>query len=100
MNFLLLSMAYTCINCHKGNWKGRRSQHHKGVAGGSWKHKAQKTLKLFGANIHSMKLLFDKEIKRVKLCTDCISLLRKKGQLLVKGHRLTRLNLAPVKATK
>lgn len=74
-------MAYQCFNCGKKNWRGRRGQHHKGVAGGSWKHKAQKSNKLFRANLHSMKVLQDSTPTRVKLCTDCISKLRKDNRL-------------------
>ncbi len=74
-------MAYRCLNCDKGNWNSTRSQHHKGVAGGTWKHKAQKSAKLFRANLHVLRVLINGAVQRVKLCTDCISLLRKKGTL-------------------
>jgi len=74
-------MAYRCYNCDKKNWRGSRSQHHKGVAGGSWKHKAQKSSKLFKANLHQVRLLLDGTLTRVKLCTDCISLFRQQGKL-------------------
>lgn len=74
-------MAYQCFNCDKGNRESTRSQHHKGVAGGSWKHKAQKSAKLFKANLHHVKLLVNGTPKRVKLCTDCISMMRKTGKL-------------------
>lgn len=74
-------MAYQCFNCGKGNKMSVRSQHHKGVAGGSWKHKAQKSVKLFRANLHVRKLLVDGIVTRIKLCSDCISLLRKRGNL-------------------
>jgi len=74
-------MAYQCYNCHKKNRASTRSQHHKGVAGGAWKHKAQKSPKLFRANLHKVKLIASSTIKHVKLCTDCISLLRRDGHL-------------------
>lgn len=74
-------MAYKCENCRKGNWHGKRSQHHKGVAGGSWKHRAQKSAKLFKANLKQVKVMLAGTAKRIKLCTDCISLLRKNGRL-------------------
>jgi ribosomal protein L28 len=70
-------MAYRCFNCEKGNWSGSRSQHHKGVAGGSWKHKAQNSPKLFKANLHAIRIEVAGNMQRVKLCTDCISLVRK-----------------------
>ena len=74
-------MAYQCFNCHKKNWMSVRSQHHKGVAGGSWKHKAQKSAKLFRVNLHSQRFIVDGSIKRVRLCSDCLSLLRRRGRL-------------------
>lgn len=70
-------MAYRCSQCGKGNWAGRRSQHHKGVAGGSWKHKAQKSNKLFRANLHVVRMVINETPQRVKLCTDCMSRIRK-----------------------
>lgn len=74
-------MAYRCFNCDKHNWSSVRSQHHKGVAGGQWKHKAQKSAKLFRANLHYIKVIVDGTLKHVKLCTDCISKLRKNNRL-------------------
>ena len=74
-------MAYKCFNCQKKNWSSTRSQHHKGVAGGNWKHKAQKSAKLFRANLHKVRVMLDGTIRRIKLCTDCLSLLRKDKQL-------------------
>lgn len=83
-------MAYQCYNCDKGNWAGKRSQHHKGVAGGSWKHKAQKSVKLFRANLHYVKLMVDGTPKRVKLCTDCISKMRQtKAEAQIKLQQVT-----------
>lgn len=77
-------MAYQCINCGKGNWRGKRSRHHKGVAGAGWKHKAQKSPKIFRANIRNLRVLSDGTITRVKLCTDCLSLLKKQNRLIGK----------------
>lgn len=88
---LLHTMAYVCFNCSKGNWAGRKSQHHKGVAGGSWKHKAQKSQKLFKANLHGMRLLVNDDIQKVKLCTDCISKLRKNKSLHVGNTKVRQI---------
>ncbi len=74
-------MGYRCYNCDKGNWHSTRSQHHKGVAGGTWKHKAQKSAKLFKANLHSLRVVLDGTIKRIRLCTNCISLLKKRNRI-------------------
>ncbi len=89
-------MAYICFNCGKRSWMGVRGQHHKGVAGGQWKHKAQKSTKIFRPNLHEMRLWVGETIQRVKLCTDCISLLRKNGQLVKNGVVLKSLN-SPVR---
>jgi ribosomal protein L28 len=61
-----------------------RGQHHKGVAGGQWKHKAQKSVKLFRVNLHHVKMMIDGTLTRVKLCTDCISKLKKEGKIVNK----------------
>jgi ribosomal protein L28 len=84
-------MAYICFNCGKGNWISERSQHHKGVAGGSWKHKAQKSRKVFRANLRRMRVNLDDTITRVKLCTDCLSKLKKQGQLSIDGQILKQV---------
>lgn len=84
-------MAYVCFNCNKGNWAGRKSQHHKGVAGGSWKHKAQKSNKLFRANLHGLRLMVNDDIQKVKLCTDCISKLRSAKELRVGKYHLKHI---------
>ena len=84
-------MAYQCFNCQKKNWSSTRSQHHKGVAGGSWKHKAQKSAKLFRANLQKVRVMFDGSIKRIKLCTDCLSLLRKNKEIHVGKFMIKKL---------
>lgn len=91
-------MAYTCFNCGKGNWMSTRSQHHKGVAGGAWKHKAQKSPKLFKANLHRVKLNIENSIEHVKLCTDCISKLSKDKRLVTRGKILKRISLTTATA--
>ncbi len=84
-------MAYQCFYCGKGNWVSERSQHHKGIAGGSWKHKAQKSRKVFKANLHQMRVIFDRTRQRVKLCSDCLSKLKKEGQLSINGHIIKQI---------
>lgn len=92
-------MAYVCFNCSKGNWAGRKSQHHKGVAGGSWKHKAQKSNKLFKANLHGLRLMVNDNIERVKLCTDCISKLRSTKELRVGKYHIKHIFVDSPKLT-
>jgi len=66
-----------CYHCGKGVIHGRSHTHHRGVAGGRWKKRAQKTLKLFRPNLQATVILhLGKEI-RVKLCTKCIKRVKK-----------------------
>lgn len=91
-------MAYQCLNCSKGNWISERSQHHKGVAGGSWKHKAQKSRKVFRANLHQMRVMLDSNRQKVKLCSNCLSKLKKDGQLKIEGQILKQIEFFTPKA--
>jgi len=84
-------MAYICISCGRKNWVSERSQHHKGVAGGSWKHKAQKSRKVFKANLHRMRVMLDDTRQKVKLCSNCLSKLKKEGRLNVDGQILKQI---------
>ncbi|KKP57605.1 MAG: hypothetical protein UR52_C0028G0006 [Candidatus Gottesmanbacteria bacterium GW2011_GWA1_34_13] len=72
-----------------------RGQHHKGVAGGTWKHKAQKSVKLNKVNLHKIKAMYEGQVEQVKLCTDCISKLRKDGKL---KSGIIKINYITVKA--
>lgn len=87
-------MAYQCFHCQKKNWSSTRSQHHKGVAGGQWKHKAQKSAKLFRANLHKVRVMLDDTIERIKLCTDCLSLLRKNKEIHSGKYMIKKLAFA------
>lgn len=84
-------MAYICLNCGKGSWISKRSQHHKGVAGGAWKHKAQKSRKVFRANLHQMRVVLDDTRQKVKLCSNCLSKLKKDGSLKIDGQILKQI---------
>lgn len=90
-------MANRCYNCDKHSWSGRRSKHHKGVAGASWKHKAQKSPKVYKVNLKQIRVYSDSEITRIKLCTGCLSIFKKRGTL--KGdstiHPLSTISYAP-----
>lgn len=66
-----------CYNCGKGILYGRSHTHHRGVAGGRWKKRAQKTQRIFKANLQKIDILVDKEDKRVKLCTKCLKRVKK-----------------------
>lgn len=66
-------MAYICDNCGKGLVYGRQSSHHRGVAGKRWKKRAQVTLRTFKPNLQ--------KVSGMRLCTDCISKLKKTGKI-------------------
>lgn len=65
-------MAYKCDFCGKGKMIGRQHTHHPGVAGGRWKKRAPKTVKIFKPNLHATRVLVDGVYKRMKLCTKCL----------------------------
>lgn len=67
-------MAYVCDVCGKTAVYGRQGRHHKGVAGGKWKKRAPKTLKVFLPNLHYAKI----NGLRMRLCTKCLRLMRRK----------------------
>ena len=57
-------MSYICDLCGKGVQYGGTHTHHRGVAGGQWKKKAQNTRKVFKPNLHAH--------KGGKYCTKCL----------------------------
>lgn len=65
-------MALACDFCGKGSMIGRQHKHHPGVAGGRWKRRAPKTVKVFKPNLHASKVTIDGTSKRVRLCTKCL----------------------------
>src|SRR3989338_8064575 len=91
-------MAYKCFICSKGNQLSKRSMHHKGVAGGQWKHKAQKRRKNFKANLHKIKVLLAKTPIKVKLCTGCLSKLKQTRHGIVGKQQLQLINYIPASA--
>ncbi len=56
---------------------GRSHTHKRGVAGGRWKKKATKTLRLFRPNLQPVKILEKGKVKRVKLCNKCLKRIKK-----------------------
>jgi len=56
---------------------GRSHTHHRGVAGGRWKKRAQKTQRLFKPNLKAFMIIEDGETKRVKLCMKCLKRIKK-----------------------
>ena len=66
-----------CYHCKKGILFGRSHTHHRGVAGGRWKKRAQKTQRLFKPNLHKVKIMVGDVKKVVKLCSKCLKRVKK-----------------------
>lgn len=66
-----------CYHCGKTAMKGRSHTHHRGVAGGRWKKRAQKTLRVFKPNLQRVKIELDGKETRVKLCSKCMKRIKK-----------------------
>lgn len=65
-------MSYVCENCGKGIQIGRNIRHKRGVAGGRWKRKAQKTPRRWLPNLHLARVIVDGKVVRRRLCTKCL----------------------------
>lgn len=70
-------MKNACYYCGKTVLFGRSHTHHRGVAGGRWKKRAPKTRRIFRPNLHSVKIVEEEKIKRVKLCSKCLKRIKK-----------------------
>lgn len=66
-----------CYHCGKGVLFGRSHTHHRGVAGGRWKKRAQKTPRLFKPNLHRISIMIGTTKKQVKLCMKCLKRIKK-----------------------
>lgn len=66
-----------CARCGRGKQYGTLSRHHRGVAGGQWAKRAQKTLKVFKPNLHRAWILVKGKKTRVSLCTKCLRIVKK-----------------------
>lgn len=66
-----------CLICDKTTVLGRTHTHHRGVAGGRWKKRAQKVNRLFKANLQNVTLNWEGEQVKAKLCTKCIKRAKK-----------------------
>ncbi len=65
-------MSYICDSCEKTIQVGHHIRHHRGVAGGRWKRKAQKTNRVWLPNLHSVRVMENGKIVRRRLCTKCM----------------------------
>ena len=66
-----------CYHCGKGVLFGRSHTHHRGVAGGRWKKRAQKTQRIFRPNLQKYEILEGEKLVRVKLCAKCVKRVKK-----------------------
>jgi len=66
-----------CQNCGKTTKIGKSGVHR---YGGGWARRAQKTKRIWKANLHHAKLTIDGKTKTVWLCTKCIR--RAKGKTI------------------
>lgn len=66
-----------CYYSGKSVQYGRTHTHHRGVAGGRWRKRAQKVNRVFKPNLQNVVILENGELKRVKLATKVIKRVRK-----------------------
>lgn len=71
-----------CFLCGKKRQVGRSSRHKRGVAGKQWLKRAQKTIKIFKPNLHTTRLVKDNKKIKAKVCTKCLRLVKKKGEII------------------
>lgn len=74
---LYLFMATSCYHCGKTAVFGRSHTHHRGVAGGRWKKRAQKTPRIFKVNFVKATIIENGKDKKVKLCAKCVKRIKK-----------------------
>ncbi len=72
-------MAYRCDRCNKGKLVGRSHRHHRGVAGGQWKQKAQTTIKVSKPNLHRFNGVLNGVKGSYRLCTKCLRTVKKQA---------------------
>ena len=83
-------MAMVCFNCGKGKEIGRWHTHHPGVAGGRWKKRSPKTVKVFKPNLHWAKVAYQGNMKRVRLCTKCQRIYKEAMKLTSKAPQAVK----------
>lgn len=73
----LRPMAYKCQYCEKQVQYGETHTHGRGVAGGRWKKRAQRTRKVFKPNLHMATVEVGGKDVKMRLCVKCLRKLRK-----------------------
>lgn len=71
-------MGMRCYNCDKGVMYGHNVSHAK-----------NRTRKIFKPNLHSARIAVGRGMKRVRLCTKCLRLLKKKPSAKVVSQQQT-----------
>lgn len=66
-----------CYITGTGNLYGRSHTHHRGVAGGRWKKRAQKTARIFQPNLQTISILEDGVRKQVKVTAKALKRVKK-----------------------
>jgi len=69
-------MSYRCDLCGKESVAGGQHKHHRGIAGGQWKRRAQHTARLIKPNLHFVTVPVKGVMSRVRACTKCIKRVR------------------------
>lgn len=65
-------MALQCDLCSKKAIAGGSHVHHRGVAGGQWKRRAQHTKRMINVNLHWVSMKLNGTMTRVRACANCI----------------------------
>ncbi len=69
-------MALKCDICSKHAVSGGTHKHHRGVAGGQWKRRANHTKRTIGVNLHWVTMSINGTMTRLHACTSCIKRVR------------------------
>ncbi len=70
-------MTNACYHCGKTVLFGRSHTHHRGVAGGRWKKRAQKTQRIFYPNLQKVEIAENGKNISVKMCSKCLKRVKK-----------------------
>ena len=88
-----------CAVCGKSAQFGKSYTHHRGVAGGRWKKRAQKTNRIFKVNLQRVTAVEGGFRMQVRLCGKCIKRIKKD---VLEGKRpfLNLVNVHPPVSTE
>lgn len=66
-----------CYITGKGNLYGRSHTHHRGVAGGRWKKRAQKTARIFKPNLQTVSIIEEGVRKQIRVSAKALKRVKK-----------------------